>query len=179
MPPHPTSWRFIFILSSHLPLHLQSGPFLSDLPTKTQYVTFLSPTRDTYSAGLFFLVWSGFGCAVRNDRKSRGFGLVGYDAVSLGERFVTFERTYCLRSQASDALDLMNDGCMLLRNICNLSPSDTPSHRRRPENTCFVGPRIVLSYTRLPIACSAHLRTQSILYHFTMSLRHARLLVVG
>jgi hypothetical protein len=111
--------------------------------------------------------------------KAEDLGFVGCDAVSLGERFVTFERTYCLRSQASDALDLKNDGCTLLRDVGNISPSDTPSHRRRPENTCFPGSLIVLSYTRLPIACSAHHGTQYILYHFTLTLRHARKRVVG
>ena len=34
MPYHPTSWRSIFILSSHLHLDLQSGLFCSGLPTK-------------------------------------------------------------------------------------------------------------------------------------------------
>ena len=34
MTPHPTSWRSIFMLSSHLCLGLPSGLFLSDFPTK-------------------------------------------------------------------------------------------------------------------------------------------------
>ena len=35
--PHPTSWRSILILSTHLRLGLPSGLFPSDFPTKTLY----------------------------------------------------------------------------------------------------------------------------------------------
>ena len=38
--PHPTSWRSIFILSSHLHLGLSSGLFPSDFPTKTLYTPY-------------------------------------------------------------------------------------------------------------------------------------------
>ena len=37
VPPHPTSWISILILSSHLLLGLQSGLFPSGFPTKTLY----------------------------------------------------------------------------------------------------------------------------------------------
>jgi len=49
IPPHPTSWRSILILSSHLRLGLSSGLFPSCFLTKTLYTPLLSPhTRYMY-----------------------------------------------------------------------------------------------------------------------------------
>ena len=45
MPAHPTSWRSILILFSHLRLGLPSGLFPSVLPTKTLYTPLFSPIR--------------------------------------------------------------------------------------------------------------------------------------
>ena len=42
-PPHPTSWRSILIVSSHLCLGLPSGLFPSDFPTKTLYTPLHAP----------------------------------------------------------------------------------------------------------------------------------------
>ena len=47
MPPHPTSWRSILILSYHMRLGFPSGLFPSGFPTKTLYTPLLSPTRAT------------------------------------------------------------------------------------------------------------------------------------
>jgi len=55
IPPHPTSWRTILILSSYLRLGLPCGLFPSGLPTKTLCMPLLSPTRATCLANLILL----------------------------------------------------------------------------------------------------------------------------
>jgi len=54
-PLHPTSWRSIAILSSHLCLGLANGLFPSGYPTKTLYRPLLSPIPATCSAHLILL----------------------------------------------------------------------------------------------------------------------------
>ena len=53
--PHPTSWRSILILTSHLRLGLPNGLLPSDLLTETLYTPLLSPIRTAYPAHLILL----------------------------------------------------------------------------------------------------------------------------
>ena len=55
MPPHPTSWRSILIVYSHLCLVLPSRLFHSGFLTKTLYTPLLSPIRATCPAHFIFL----------------------------------------------------------------------------------------------------------------------------
>ena len=52
---HPTSWRSIVTLSSHLCPGLPSGVLSSAFPTKTLYTPLLSPTRVTCSSHFIIL----------------------------------------------------------------------------------------------------------------------------
>jgi len=67
MPPHPTSWRSNFILSSHLRLGLPSGLFPSGFPQKP--CIHISSTQTCYMPHLSHSSWfdhqNSIGCAVQ------------------------------------------------------------------------------------------------------------------
>ena len=64
IPPHPTSWRSILILSFHLRLGLPSGFFPSGFPTKTLYTLLLClicATCPVHLIPLDFIAWTILG----------------------------------------------------------------------------------------------------------------------
>jgi len=50
--PHPTSWRSVLILSTHLHLGLPSGLFPSGFPSKNLYTPLSSPIRATWPVNI-------------------------------------------------------------------------------------------------------------------------------
>ena len=98
--PHPTSWRSILILSTHLRLGLPSGLFPSGFSTKTLYTPLSSPIRATCPAHLILLDF--ITCTI------------------LGEEYKSFSSSLCSLLHSPVTSSLLGPN-ILLNTIINMS----------------------------------------------------------
>jgi hypothetical protein len=80
---HPTSWRSILILSSHLHVGLPSGRLPSGLPAKILYAPVFSPIRAYVCVYIYI-----YNCRNQAQQIKRELRLSGILSVSLEWRFV-------------------------------------------------------------------------------------------
>ena len=122
IPPHRTSWRSIFMLSSHLCLGLPSGLFLSGFPTKTLYKHLLYPIRATcpahliVSLTLILLMWRIRWAPSNTSKWHMEFNLVFKGLITqtiLGEQYRSLSSSLCSVLHSPVTLSLLDPNISL------------------------------------------------------------------
>jgi len=125
MPTHPTSWRSILILSSHLHLGLVSVLFPPAFPTKTLCTPLLSPICATCPAHLILVRF--------------------ITQTMLGEEYRTLSSSLCIFLHSPVTLSLLGPNILLstllsftLRPCSSISVSDKVSHPHKTTGTIIL-----------------------------------------
>jgi hypothetical protein len=122
MLPHPTYWKHILIILSHLWLGHPSGLFPSGFPTKILHAALLSPIHATCPAHLILLVLT-----------TRGI---------FGEEYRSWSSSLCTFSRYLVPIRPKYEGCpesiycILLHNLQQKLSLQTPSHLMTASQCC-------------------------------------------